>query len=95
MSDTRTLREKLAAMAQADESPHEAAIARAKLAEMGESPPPPRRPTTTGPAAADWFGCQWCNFPWPHVHAMSKWSTATVSTTASNSTFSATFRWNG
>ena len=45
MADTRTLREKLAAMASQDVSPNEAAIAKAKLQEMGaDDREPPRRP---------------------------------------------------
>ena len=43
--DTRTRVEKLAAMAEADESPHEASIARQRLQAMGNGGQlPPRRP---------------------------------------------------
>lgn len=52
-TDTRTLREKLAAMAAQDVSPHEAEIARAKLATMGDDPPPPRPPTRNAAPAGD------------------------------------------
>lgn len=52
MSDTRTLREKLEAMAGQDVSPNEAEIARAKLDAMGAAPPlPPQRPPAVGAPA--------------------------------------------
>lgn len=52
MSDTRTLHEKLRAMADQDVSPNEAAIARTKLDAMGAAPPmPPRRPPAVGAPA--------------------------------------------
>lgn len=52
--DTRTLRQKLEAMA-ARGTEHEREIAREKLAAMGEQPPPPRPPTSTGPMSFDEF----------------------------------------
>lgn len=59
MSDTRTLREKLEAMAAQDSSPHEAAIAQAKLADMGSGhrePPRVRLSAPSGGTPGD---------PWP------------------------------
>lgn len=57
MADGRSLAEKLQAMAEADESPHEAAIAKAKLDEMGNRGriPPRRPPAAPAPEGAwDW-----------------------------------------
>ncbi|HEX5467352.1 MAG TPA: hypothetical protein VFW92_11850 [Candidatus Limnocylindrales bacterium] len=49
MSDARTLRAKLQAMAEHPRSdPNEAAVAAAKLKAMGSSAPPPHRPTAVG-----------------------------------------------
>lgn len=57
MSDTRTLREKLQAMADQDVSPNEAEIARAKLDAMGAAPPlPPQRPPAVGAPMPGWMG---------------------------------------
>lgn len=50
MTDTRTLREKLEAMAPQDVSPHEAAIAQAKLAEMGGGHREPPRTSVAAPS---------------------------------------------
>lgn len=49
MSDTRTLVEKLEAMAASTVNEHEADVAARKLLELrGKQPPPPNRPTAVG-----------------------------------------------
>ena len=48
MADSRTRAEKLAAMAAASESPHEAEIAAAKLAEFAADPVDPNRGSERG-----------------------------------------------
>lgn len=54
--DRRSRVEKLLAMAQQEESPSEAEVARLKLETMGAWPPPPNRPTTTSAGSeGGWF----------------------------------------
>lgn len=68
------LRRKLEAMAAAEESPHEAAIARAKLEALGSgSRVPPRRPPAA-PAG-----------PAPDPFAWSSWTTTSSGTTLTGS----------
>lgn len=71
MSDQRTLREKLEAMASQDASPHEAAIAQAMLADMGAGDREPPR-TAVGAPGASW---DWT------------WATGTTTATASGNVY--------
>jgi len=77
MPDTRTLRQKLEAMAERG-TEHEAAIARTKLAEMGEEPP--NRPPTRNAAAA----------PMPEWYARTVWSNNNTGTVATGTWFTFT-----
>jgi hypothetical protein len=81
MADTRTRIEKLQAMAADDSSPHEAAIARERLATLGApaSPPPPRPPTRNAGAVPEPFGEAW-NGPNPFGSSWSQTSTTTTTT---------------
>jgi len=55
MADRRSRVDKLMAMALQEDSPEEAAVAQAKLAEMGQWPPPPPPPTAVGaPGGSGW-----------------------------------------
>lgn len=54
-----SIREKLEAMASQDVSPHEAAIARAKLAEMGGGHREPPRTRVASPAGDGWQFGSW------------------------------------
>lgn len=78
MSDTRTLREKLEAMASQDVSPHEAAIAQAKLAEMGGGHREPPRTIVAAPA--------------PEPSRYSRYSTTTTTGGSFSGNFSGNFR---
>lgn len=85
MTDTRTLREKLHAMASQDVSPHEAAIAAAKLADMGAGDREPPRTRVAAP-----FGGT-PEEPWPGFTVLRQPWSFTTNTSSSSGHLNITF----